>query len=454
MEKKISKVLIIFLSLGCVLSLFSLTNLKIARAEAGSGDGNRIELPQLENVHVDSYAKDVTTISWDRYSQADKIAWMYLVVDPAEGAYCPDPKFQSFSATTTSAEIKNYTGKYGKFYECYGTVNIMVYPLFPSSPDDPRYIAPETLQFNLGKHFSDAYDYSKDKEIDGPKAGSPLFSKYAFVAGDYTGMRIPTYKESQKYCEKIYLNLDSNGKCIVGYHKVGGIVPFKDIAGNQAQSEISTLYKNSITIGKDSQVYDPNGYVTRAQTAIFLHRFAGSSDPDNYNSLRGGDSAKEKFDDIQGNIAKDDINWLSGTGITKGLTKKSFGTENKLTRAQLIMFLYRFEGSPEVDLNNSRIDMPSDIQGMDKSFQKAITWAYQKGVAKGDNGKFYANNKVTRAQIALFLVRFMNEVQKPALECFGNPGVSYSDSCQSNYGSLPFMRFETQAQVPSWISKK
>lgn len=113
------------------------------------------------------------------------------------------------------------------------------------------------------------------------------------------------------------------------------------------------------------------------------------------------DSAANSFTDAKADAyyAKA-VQWAMERGITTGTTATTFNPDGSCTRAQAMTFLWRSNGSPAVSGGNFS-DVPSG-----KYYADAITWAAANGVSTGyADGTFAPDNSCTRAQIVTFLYR-------------------------------------------------
>ena len=175
---------------------------------------------------------------------------------------------------------------------------------------------------------------------------------------------------------------------------------FNDLEPNDfAFAFIETLARSGITAGCGDGNYCPGDSVTRAQMAVFLERGINGSDfvpPPATGTL---------FADVGANsFAASFIEQLANDGITSGCGNGNYCPGNEVTRAQMAVFLLRSKyGSayqpppasgifPDVSLNNF-----------------AAAWIEQlaaEGITSGcGNGNYCPSDSVTRAQMAVFLVR-------------------------------------------------
>lgn len=97
------------------------------------------------------------------------------------------------------------------------------------------------------------------------------------------------------------------------------------------------------------------------------------------------------------------IIWAAKEEITTGKTADTFGIDEGCTRAQIVTFLYRAAGSPEVKADT--VNPFTDVS-KDSVYYNAILWAVENGITKGTTETTFDPNAVcTRGQIVTFLFR-------------------------------------------------
>jgi hypothetical protein len=95
------------------------------------------------------------------------------------------------------------------------------------------------------------------------------------------------------------------------------------------------------------------------------------------------------------------VYWAADSGITKGTSKILFSPDLECTRAQIVTFLWRANGSPDVAVSNEFTDVSSD-----QYYAKAVAWAVQQGITVGTSDTtFSPDMPCTRAQAVTFLWR-------------------------------------------------
>ena len=183
---------------------------------------------------------------------------------------------------------------------------------------------------------------------------------------------------------------------------------FEDVSLDYwAYSYIERLYNSGITKGcsESPPLYCPEDSVTRAQMAVFLERGIHGRDyqPPAVEGSTG-------FNDVPADHwAAAWIKQLALDGITTGCGNGNYCPEQAVTRAQMAVFLLRAAyGSeyepPEIDDSTGFNDVSAD--------HWAAAWIKQLAVQEitsgCGNGNYCPENPVTRAQMAVFLVRTFN----------------------------------------------
>ena len=97
----------------------------------------------------------------------------------------------------------------------------------------------------------------------------------------------------------------------------------------------------------------------------------------------------------------DAVAWAVKEGITTGTGTNTFSPDLSCTRAQMVTFLWRANGSPVVNYAMSFTDVPADAY-----YAEAIRWAVSEGITAGTTATtFSPNAMLTRGQTVTFLWR-------------------------------------------------
>lgn len=174
------------------------------------------------------------------------------------------------------------------------------------------------------------------------------------------------------------------------------IVPsFSDVSADSYYSDaVNWAVANGITTGTGNGEFSPDDGCSRAQVVTFLWRAMGCPEPTGSSSFNDVPA-----DSYYGKAAQ----WALENGITTGVGGNSFGSNSTVTRAEVVTFLWRAAGSPEVS-GSGFADVDSSAYYAD-----AVAWAVANGITTGTGeSTFSPDSSCTRAQIVTFLYRYFN----------------------------------------------
>ena len=93
------------------------------------------------------------------------------------------------------------------------------------------------------------------------------------------------------------------------------------------------------------------------------------------------------------------VRWAASVGVTSGTGAGRFSPDDPCTRGQMAAFLYRWQQSPAASGSNPFADVADSDY-----YYAAVLWAYQKGVTQGVSASAFAPSApCTRGQMAMFL---------------------------------------------------
>ena len=103
------------------------------------------------------------------------------------------------------------------------------------------------------------------------------------------------------------------------------------------------------------------------------------------------------------------MQWAVAQGITKGVSAGYFDPYGKVTRAQFVTLLWRYLGQTEPGIENPFADIY-----VGTFCYRSVLWAYENGVTTGTSEYMFSpNSGASRAQVATFLYRALNETETP-----------------------------------------
>ncbi len=181
-------------------------------------------------------------------------------------------------------------------------------------------------------------------------------------------------------------------------------MPFTDVPGEAYfHDAVEWAYANGITDGTSADKFSPYADCSRGQVVTFLWRAAGCPEPEAAGSAEPG-SGITPFTDVPAGIYYEKaVAWAYENGITDGTSAGHFSPEKTCTRAQVVTFLWRYEGYLKTAGEAQFSDVPTDAYYYD-----AVLWARDTGVTDGTSAsRFSPEQNCTRAQIVTFLYRDM-----------------------------------------------
>jgi hypothetical protein len=169
---------------------------------------------------------------------------------------------------------------------------------------------------------------------------------------------------------------------------------FTDVDEDAYYAEaVAWAVANEITKGTSETTFSPDDDCTRAQVVTFLWRYAGKPEPT---------TAENPFTDVEeGTDYYKAILWAYENGITTGTSETTFSPDETCTRAQVVTFLWRYEGELTYEEAETFTDVAEDAY-----YAKAVAWAVHEWITKGTgDGQFSPDETCTRGQVVTFLYR-------------------------------------------------
>ena len=182
--------------------------------------------------------------------------------------------------------------------------------------------------------------------------------------------------------------------CDGGENCPGNMFTDMPAKGNWAHDAIDWAIVNKITAGTSAATFSPNTGCTRAQVVTFLWRAAGEPEPTTNNN---------PFSDVkERTYYYKAVLWAVEKKVTAGTSATTFSPDTTCTRAQIVTFLWRYEGEPAATTTaNPFADVKAGAY-----YEKAVLWAAETGVTAGTSATtFSPGNTCTRAQVVTFLYR-------------------------------------------------
>jgi len=154
--------------------------------------------------------------------------------------------------------------------------------------------------------------------------------------------------------------------------------------------------EKGITTGASETAFDPEGECLRGHVVTFLWRAAGEPEPAGQNN---------PFSDVkETDFFYKAVLWAAEQGVTNGISANEFGPYAQCSRAQVVTFLWRAMGQPDVTAAEHPF---TDVDTKQFYFQPML-WAVQNGITNGLTATEFGPGAVcNRAQVVTFLYRAM-----------------------------------------------
>lgn len=174
---------------------------------------------------------------------------------------------------------------------------------------------------------------------------------------------------------------------------------FTDLSGLQpwGVEAVDYVTGKGLMNGTGANAFNPNGYADRSMVATLIWRIAGKPT----GNITG------TFSDVPlSQWYSDAIDWAAEAGIVNGANGK-FRPFEIVTRQDLAVMLYRYEGSPASDV--TVLSWYQDYNEISSYAANAVAWAVSAGILSGDGTSLMPQNGTTRVQLAAILMRFLEK---------------------------------------------
>lgn len=186
--------------------------------------------------------------------------------------------------------------------------------------------------------------------------------------------------------------------------------PFEDVDEDDwFYDYVKYCYQEGIMKGISESLFDPASSASRAEVVTVLYRMAGEPDA----------TAAASFTDVPADEwFSNAVAWAASEGIAKGYGNGKFEPYAYVTREEFLVFLNRFAGYMELNLNtwskHYHLRNFADYQYISDWAMEAEVWSVfmglQTGVQEGDKTYLYPQEHILRSELATFLCRFMDNI--------------------------------------------
>ncbi|WP_317854228.1 S-layer homology domain-containing protein [Chakrabartyella piscis] len=178
--------------------------------------------------------------------------------------------------------------------------------------------------------------------------------------------------------------------------------PFIDVSvDNWFYNAVQFVVETGLFSGTSENTFSPNAEMTRAMLTTVLWRLEGT--PNRYS--RGysfADVTEDKY-------YYDSVLWSAENNLVSGYTNGLFGSNDSITREQLVVILYRYAQMKEaMVMGDTELADFTDAADIASYATDAFTWAVGTGLVSGvEEGRLAPKATSTRAQVALILQKYI-----------------------------------------------
>ena len=242
------------------------------------------------------------------------------------------------------------------------------------------------------------------------KNGSPYSDRYTFVDVPDTEVFSMNAVTNPGFAEDFILKIHPNqaghqyitqqllsaytakhGSDSINRNPSGTGMPFTDVnASTPYLEDIQYCYAHRYMAGTSGTTFDPSLLMTRAMfvTALRAVRNSGSST-----------NVFLPFTDVPANeYYYEPVKWAYAAGITAGTSPTTFGSNDYVTREQMVQMLYRYAGSPVFTGSAAQY---ADAGEMEAYAGTSLLWAAASGIIDVSDGRLHPKQAVSRAELAL-----------------------------------------------------
>ena len=157
---------------------------------------------------------------------------------------------------------------------------------------------------------------------------------------------------------------------------------------------VNWAYEHGVIMGTSDDTFGPNDDCKRCDLAVMLYRMYGK------HSISG---MSIPFTDVKsGAYYYKAVVWAYNKGYIKGTSATRFNPNGSITRQDMVVILWRIDGSKKVNIANPFTDVDESSYAY-----KAIMWAYKNSITSGTSATtFSPTDKCKRYQLAVFLNKF------------------------------------------------
>lgn len=198
-------------------------------------------------------------------------------------------------------------------------------------------------------------------------------------------------------------------------------LPFSDVpADSWCCDVVRYVYEKGWMVGTDRGEFQPDGPLTRGAFVTVLGRVAGACPEDGPRLMFRDVSAEAYYEPY--------VRWAAEEGLVSGYTDGSFGPDQPMTRQDMAVILARYLTRLGVELPAGETAAFADMEQVSDYAKAGVELARTAGlVHAGDDGNFYPERNVTRAEAAEAFYQLDRALEQVPGETSGGAWVDAGD---------------------------
>jgi len=161
---------------------------------------------------------------------------------------------------------------------------------------------------------------------------------------------------------------------------------------------------NNLFTGTSATTWEPDTALSRAMFVTVLGKYEGVSNTD-YSTCEFNDVA-------DGQWYTGFVQWAYNEGLVAGTGGGNFSPNDSITRQEMAVIFYKYAASKGCDMTASAGAFSGfpDKDEADSWAVTALTWATDRGIINGSDGKLMPKDTATRAQAAQIFMRIIEDI--------------------------------------------
>ena len=221
-------------------------------------------------------------------------------------------------------------------------------------------------------------------------------------------------------------------ECTVTFEANGGSgVASQTVESGQKAQEPAVPTKEGFTFAgwytdrELTKAYDFGSGVTASLT-LYAKWTEGAEDPEKPEDPENpAPGASAEFTDVSSDSwYAEYVTALADKGIVNGKTETEFAPNDSITRAEFVKIIAGIAGA---DLTAAEGETSFSDVASNSWYAPYVAWASENGVVTGSGGKFNPNSRITRQDMAVIIMRYVDQLSGKELEIV-NDKVSFNDS--------------------------